>query len=101
MTNLYLGHSFDGDDDIIVDLDKIFTIRVRKASSNGLCVIIMDYTDSDAVKIRCASEEDARNKLREILAAMKQDEIIADKVRFHKPSEKESAIKDLLREALS
>jgi hypothetical protein len=68
--NMYLLRSDTGRlGEVIVDLDKIFTIKFYFHESDGY-IISMDYTNKDTAGVGFKNESDARAELSKILHAM-------------------------------
>ena len=87
MTKLYLAKSepeFTKTTDVIVDLDKVLTIRCFY--HEGSYDIIMDYTHDDSVIIQFNTLEELMVELRNIITLMGGDASMASNMTVREPA---------------
>ena len=101
MSKYYLFTSNDEKgDDVLVNLDKLLTIRLINHSGDYL--IVADYTERDSIKMRFSSEAELREALKDLLFALGLADEYAEKMKiyYRQESETKKEILKLLSEAI-
>lgn len=104
MTKLYLCKSentFYESHDVIMNLDKVLTLRIIKEQEDNKFILQIDYNHEDAVSMLFSSEENAKKALSDILAAMGGDSGIANLIDIKSRSNRKAEFLKKLEQAIN